>query len=57
MNSNIKHLMLWVVLIAVAGMLIFVVRNGQGPKEKELIFSDFMSEVTRQTRGGGLHRR
>ena len=46
MNSNIKHLMLWVVLIAVAGMLIFVVKNGQGPKEKELIFSDFLSEVT-----------
>ncbi len=46
MNSNIKHLMLWVVLIAVAGMLIFVVKNSQGPKEKELIFSDFMSEVS-----------
>jgi cell division protease FtsH len=44
-NSNIKHLMLWVVLIAVAGMLIFVVRSGQGPKESELIFSEFMNEV------------
>jgi cell division protease FtsH len=37
--------MLWVVLIAVAGMLIFVVRSGQGPKESELIFSEFMNEV------------
>ena len=46
MNSNIKHLMLWVVLIAVAGMLIFVVRNGQGPREREMIFSDFMNEVS-----------
>ncbi len=45
MNSNIKHLMLWVVLIAVAGMLIFVVRSGQGPKEQELSFSNFMDEV------------
>ena len=45
MNSNIKHLMLWVVLIAVAGMLIFVVRQGQGPKDQELSFSQFMDEV------------
>jgi cell division protease FtsH len=37
--------MLWVVLIAVAGMLIFVVKNGQGPKEQELSFSQFMDEV------------
>jgi len=44
-NSNIKHLMLWVVLIAVAGMLIWVVRQGQGPKERDLIFSEFMSEI------------
>jgi len=44
-NSNIKHLMLWVVLIAVAGLLIAVVRSGQGPKERELTFSEFMNEV------------
>src|SRR5271165_2813877 len=37
--------MLWVVLIAVAGMLIFVVRSGQGPKDTELSFSQFMDEV------------
>jgi cell division protease FtsH len=37
--------MLWVVLIAVAGMLIFVVRQGQGPKDQELSFSQFMDEV------------
>ena len=46
MNSNIKHLLLWVVLIAVAGLLIAVVRNGNSPREKPLIFSDFMTEVT-----------
>ena len=46
MNSNFKHLMLWVVLIAVAGLLIAVVKSGQGPKEKELIFSEFMNEVS-----------
>jgi cell division protease FtsH len=38
--------MLWVVLIAVAGMLIFVVRSGQGPKEQELSFTSFMDEAT-----------
>jgi cell division protease FtsH len=37
--------MLWVVLIAVAGMLIFVVKNGQGPKEQELSFTTFMDEA------------
>src|ERR1035438_1039158 len=42
---EVKHLMLWVVLIAVAGMLIFVVRQGQGPKDQELSFSQFMDEV------------
>ena len=45
MNSNFKHLMLWVVLIAVACMLIFVVRSGQGPKERELSFTSFMDEA------------
>ncbi len=45
MNSSLKHSLLWVVLIAVAGMLIFVVRSGQGPKEQELSFSQFMDEV------------
>jgi len=44
-NSNFKHLMLWVVLIAVACMLIFVVRSGQGPKERELSFTSFMDEA------------
>src|ERR1022692_2125122 len=37
--------MLWVVLIAVAGMLIFVVRQGQGPKDQDVSFSQFMDEV------------
>ena len=46
MNSNIKHLMLWVVIIAVAGLLIAVVKQGQGTKDRELIFSEFMNAVT-----------
>jgi cell division protease FtsH len=37
--------MLWLVLIAVAAMLIFVVRSGQGPKERPMIFSEFMDAV------------
>ena len=45
MNSNIKHLMLWVVLIAVAGLLIAVVRSGNTPKEQELTLTRFMDEA------------
>jgi cell division protease FtsH len=44
-NSNIKHLMLWVVLIAVAGLLIAVVRSGNTPKEQELTLTRFMDEA------------
>ena len=46
MNSNIKHLLLWVVLIAVAGLLIAVVRSGQTPKESELTLTQFQDEVS-----------
>ena len=46
MNSNIKHLMLWVVLIFVAGLVIYVVRNGNGPREQELTFTSFMDQVS-----------
>jgi cell division protease FtsH len=38
--------MLWVVIIAVAGLLIAVVKQGQGTKDRELIFSEFMNAVT-----------
>src|SRR5664279_5460598 len=37
--------MLWVVLIAVAGLLIAVVRSGQTPKESELTLTQFQDEV------------
>jgi cell division protease FtsH len=37
--------MLWVVLIAVACMLIFVVKSGQAPKDRELSFTSFMDEA------------
>jgi cell division protease FtsH len=44
-NSNIKHLLVWVVLIAVAGLLIAVVRQRQGAPERELTFSNFMADI------------
>ena len=45
MNSNIKHFFFWVVLIAVAGLLIMVVKQGQGPKDEELSFTTFLNKV------------
>ncbi len=45
MNSNIKTLIFWVVLICVAVLLFAVVRTGQGPKEQTISFSDFMQKV------------
>ena len=45
MNSNIKTLLFWVVLICVAVLLIAVVRQGQGTKEEELTFTQFLDKV------------
>jgi len=44
-NSNIKTLIFWVVLICVAVLLFSVVRMGQSPKETTLSYSDFMKRV------------
>ncbi|HWB83663.1 MAG TPA: ATP-dependent zinc metalloprotease FtsH [Bryobacteraceae bacterium] len=45
MNSNIKTAVFWVVLILVAVLLFAVVRTGQGKKEQEISFTDFLNKV------------
>ena len=45
MNSNIKTLVFWVVLICVAVLLFTVVRTGQGPKESQITFTQFLNKV------------
>ena len=48
MNSNVKTLIFWVVLICVAVLLFAVVRQGQGIKEDSISFTQFLEKV----RGG-----
>ena len=45
MNSNIKTLIFWVVLICVAVLLFAVVRTNQGPKEDPISFTQFLDKV------------
>ena len=45
MNSNIKTLIFWVVLIVVAVFLFAVVKGGSGPKEQILTFTEFLDKV------------
>ena len=45
MNSNVKTAILWVVLICVAVLLWQVVRSNKTRTDKELSFSQFMSDV------------
>ena len=45
MNSNIKTVIFWVVLIGLALSLFMVVKNSQGPKDLTLSFTDFMNKV------------
>ena len=45
MNSNIKTLIFWVVLICVAVLLFAVVHTGQTAKEQTLTFTDFLDKV------------
>src|ERR1035437_2164876 len=44
-NSNVKTLIFWVVLICVAVLLIAVVRTGQGIKEDPISFTQFLDKV------------
>jgi cell division protease FtsH len=44
-NSNIKTLIFWVVLIVVAVFLFAVVKSGNGPKEQTLTFTEFLDKV------------
>jgi cell division protease FtsH len=44
-NSNIKTAIFWVVLICVAVLLFAVVRTGQGRKEQQLTFTEFLDKV------------
>jgi len=45
LNSNIKTVIFWVVLIGLALSLFMVVKNSQGPKDLTLSFTDFMNKV------------
>ena len=45
MNSNIKTLIFWVILIVVAVFLFAVVRSGNSPKEQTLTFTEFLDKV------------
>ncbi|MGA2148677.1 MAG: ATP-dependent zinc metalloprotease FtsH, partial [Bryobacteraceae bacterium] len=45
MNSNVKTIIFWVVLISVAVLLIAVVKTGQGKKEDALTFTEFLNKV------------
>ena len=45
MNSNIKTLIFWVVLICLVVLLFAVVRTGQGRREQQITFTEFMGKV------------
>ncbi len=45
MNSNIKTIIFWAVLICVAVLLWAVVKSGHGKPDKPLNFSEFLTEV------------
>jgi cell division protease FtsH len=47
-NSNFKTLIFWVVLILVAVVLFTVVRTGQGVREEQLTFSQFLDKVQQE---------
>ncbi len=45
MNSNIKTLVFWVVLVVLAVLLFTVVRTGKTPQEQPLTFTEFLDKV------------
>jgi cell division protease FtsH len=44
-NSNIKTLIFWAVLICLVVLLFAVVRTGQGRKEQQITFTEFLNKV------------
>jgi len=44
-NSNIKTLIFWVVLICLIVLLFAVVRTGQGRREQQITFTEFLNKV------------
>jgi len=44
-NSNLKTLVFWVVLVCVALLLFAVVRTGQGMKEEQITFTQFLDKT------------
>ena len=48
MNSNIKTLLFWVILVCLALLLFVVVRQGQGRRETAINFTDFVNKVKEQ---------
>ena len=49
MNSNVKTIIFWVVLVCFAVLLWAVVRQGHGKPDRALNFSEFLTEVNRAT--------
>ena len=45
MNSTVKTVVFWVVMLATALLLWQVVRTGSPSRERELSFSEFMNQV------------
>ena len=45
MNSNIKTLIFWVVLICLAVLLFAIVRTGNTPREEQISFTQFLDKV------------
>ena len=51
MNSTVKTIVVWVVILLSIGVLYQVIKTGATSKEKDIPFSDFMSEVEQ----GNIH--
>ena len=45
MNSNVKSVIFWVVIICVVSLIFVVVRTGNKKADAQVTFSDFMQQV------------
>ena len=45
MNSNVKSVIFWVVIICVVSLIFVVVRTGNKKADAQVTFSDFMKQV------------